>query len=66
MRPALVCAAIVTVTFIALPSAQQAPADRFRFERTIVTNGSGPRRLVIDVPLLVGAGLLALAAQRGG
>ncbi|MDP9322165.1 MAG: DUF3999 domain-containing protein [Acidobacteriota bacterium] len=55
MRPALICAAIVTVTFIALPSAQQAPADRFRFERTIVTSGSGPRRLAIDVPLLIGA-----------
>jgi hypothetical protein len=48
-------AAIVTVTFIGVPSAQQAPSDRFRFERTIVTNGSGPRRLAIDVSLLVGA-----------
>jgi hypothetical protein len=55
VRPALICAAIVTITFIALPSAQQAPPDRFRFERTIATNGSGPRRLAIDVPLLVGA-----------
>ncbi len=55
MRPSLAGAAIVTVAYIAVPSAQQASADRFRFERTIVTNGSGPRRLAIDVPLLVGA-----------
>lgn len=55
MRPTLAWAAIVIVAVIAGPSAQQTSADRFRFERTIVTNGSGPRRLAIDVPLLVGA-----------
>jgi hypothetical protein len=55
VRPTLAGAAIVTVAFIAVPSAQQTSADRFRFERTIVTNGPGPRRLAIDVPLLVGA-----------
>jgi uncharacterized protein DUF3999 len=37
-------------------SAQQTAAPpAFRFERPIVTAGAGPRRLAIDVPLLVGA-----------
>ena len=35
--------------------AQQPPPDRFRFERAIATDGSGPRRLAIDVALLAGA-----------
>jgi len=35
--------------------AQQPPPDRFRFERPIATDGAGPRRLAIDVPLLAGA-----------
>jgi hypothetical protein len=34
---------------------QLAPPPAFRFERPIVTDGQGPRRLAIDVPLLVGA-----------
>ncbi len=54
MRATLAGAAIVTVTFI-VPSGQQVSADRFRLERTIVTTGSGPRRLAIDVTLLAGA-----------
>jgi hypothetical protein len=37
-------------------SAQQAPAPpAFRFERSIVAEGAGPRRLPVDMPLLVGA-----------
>jgi hypothetical protein len=55
VRLTQVGAAIAVVAFIAVPGAQQTLADRFRFERTIVTNGSGPRRLAIDVTLLVGA-----------
>jgi hypothetical protein len=40
-------------------SAQQresSSASDFRWERPIVTNGAGPRRLAVDVPLLTGAG----------
>jgi hypothetical protein len=52
IRLALAAAAAVAVTL----SAQQAAAPPpFRFERPIVTNGAGPRRLAIDVPLLSGA-----------
>jgi hypothetical protein len=36
-------------------NAQRRPADQFRFERPIVTEGAGPRRLAIDVALLAGA-----------
>ena len=35
-------------------SAQQAAPPVFRVERPIVTGGAGPRRLPVDVPLLVG------------
>jgi len=35
--------------------AQPGPPDRSRFERPIITDGAGPRRLAIDVPLLAGA-----------
>ena len=35
-------------------SAQQAMLPAFRYERPIVTGGAGPKRLPIDVPLLVG------------
>jgi hypothetical protein len=35
-------------------TAQQATPPVFRYERPIVTGGAGPRRLPIDVPLLVG------------
>ena len=48
-RAALIAAA----AFAVVVSAQQ-PAPVFRFERPIVTDGAGPRRLPIDVPLLVG------------
>jgi Protein of unknown function (DUF3999) len=46
------CASIIVAVCAITTSAQQ-PA--FRFERPIVTDGAGPRRLAIDVPLLVGA-----------
>ena len=48
--------ALALVAGAATVTAQQtaAPAT-FRFERPIVTSGSGPRRLAIDVPLLAAA-----------
>jgi hypothetical protein len=50
---AAVCAAAACAQWL---SAQQPPASpAFRFERPIVTDGAGPRRLAIDVPLLVGS-----------
>lgn len=40
---------------VAAPAAQQTPSETtFRYERPVQTGGSGPRRLAIDVPLLVG------------
>ena len=48
-----IAAASLLATGTAIPQPASTPA--FRFERPIVTNGQGPRRLVIDVPLLVGA-----------
>lgn len=46
---------VIGALLLATASAQQpaAPAS-FRFERPVVTGGAGPRRLAIDVPLLVG------------
>jgi hypothetical protein len=38
-------------------AAQQTPAETpFRYERPVQTGGAGPRRLAIDLPLLVGSG----------
>jgi hypothetical protein len=51
VRCASLCALLVVATVSAQPPATL-PA--FRFERPIVTGGKGPRRLAIDVPLLVG------------
>jgi hypothetical protein len=51
LRSAALCAILAAATVSAQPPATP-PA--FRFERPIVTDGSGPRRLPIDVPLLVG------------
>ena len=46
---------IALALYAVTTSAQQpAPPPSFRFERPIVTGGAGPRRLAIDVPLLVG------------
>jgi len=42
--------AVVAVTV----SGQQPATPTFRFERPVVTGGAGPRRLPVDVPLLVG------------
>ena len=50
LRSVLLAVAAAAVTL----SAQQA-APPFRYERPVVTGGAGPRRLAIDVPLLVGA-----------
>jgi hypothetical protein len=42
---------------VAAPAAQQTPpATPFRYERPVQTGGAGPRRLAIDVQLLVGGG----------
>jgi hypothetical protein len=45
----LVCAASAAL------SAQQTVSPAFRFERAVVVDGEGPRRLAIDLPLLVGS-----------
>lgn len=51
LRCASIAVALCAVTMSAQPSA---PPPSFRFERPIVSDGAGPRRLAIDVPLLVG------------
>ena len=43
----------VALLLIASLAAQQT-GERFRFERPVVTGGVGPRRLVVDLPLLSG------------
>ena len=46
---------VIAALAAAAVSAQQPPTPpSFRFERPIVTGGAGPRRLPVDVPLLVG------------
>lgn len=55
MRAAAHTAVVAAILVTGGLHAQQAPPDRFRFERPIATDGSGPRRLAIDVPLLAGA-----------
>ena len=53
-RP-LRCAWLAVACAAAAVSAQQtATPPAFRFERPIATGGAGPRRLPVDVPLLVG------------
>jgi hypothetical protein len=53
---ALRCGVLLLVLGAVIASAQQpATPPAFRLERPIVTGGAGPRRLAIDVPLLVGA-----------
>jgi hypothetical protein len=55
MSRRLRCASIAVALCAVTMSAQQsAPPPSFRFERPIVSDGAGPRRLAIDVPLLVG------------
>jgi len=56
MTRALPFVALVVAAAAARVVAQEPAAPPpFRYERPIVTGGAGPRRLAIDVPLLVGA-----------
>jgi hypothetical protein len=53
MKKYLVAVAALLMT--AAPAAQQTPAETpFRYERPVQTGGPGPRRLAVDVPLLIG------------
>ena len=60
MRCAGLAAVVAAATLLAQLPAQQLSAQQpvtppaFRFERPILTGGAGPRRLPVDVPLLVG------------
>jgi hypothetical protein len=55
IKPSVYVAPALAALLLAAASAQQAPAPpTFRFERPVTTDGSGPRRLAIDVPLLAG------------
>jgi hypothetical protein len=48
--------AVAALLMAAAPAAQQTPPQTpFRYERPVQTGGAGPRRLAIDVPLLVGS-----------
>jgi hypothetical protein len=50
------CVAVAALLMAAAPAAQQTPPQTsFRYERPVQTGGAGPRRLPIDVPLLVGS-----------
>lgn len=47
--------AVVSLLMTVAPSAQQTTTETpFRYERPVQTGGPGPRRLAIDVPLLIG------------
>jgi hypothetical protein len=52
--PRVTCCVLGLAASVATLSAQQT-AGQFRVERPIVTTGTGPQRLAIDVPLLVRA-----------
>jgi len=52
-RRRLIVSSAVVLSVVTL--AAQQPAPTFRFERPIVIDGTGPRRLAVDVPLLVGS-----------
>ncbi len=54
IRRSIRCAALLVALAVVAVSAQPTTPPAFRFERPIVTGGTGPRRLPIDVPLLVG------------
>src|SRR5262249_46480517 len=53
VRPPIAAALIAAATVVVAAQPPSPPA--FRFERPVATNGAGPRRLAIDVPLLAGA-----------
>jgi hypothetical protein len=48
---------------VTLSGQQSATPSAFRYERPIVVGGPGPRRLAIDVPLLVGAAPFRVIAR---
>jgi hypothetical protein len=55
IKPMVYLAPALALLLLATASAQQVPArPTFRFERPVTTDGRGPRRLAIDVPLLAG------------
>src|SRR4051812_7344665 len=54
-RAVRVACSIVAMFAVTGSAQQPATAPAFRYERPILTGGAGPRRLAIDVPLLVGA-----------
>jgi len=55
-KSALRSVVLASAAAASLSAQQQPPAPPpFRFERPVVTGGAGPKRLAIDVPLLVGA-----------
>ena len=64
-RVLLVLIAVMTVTVAAQ---QPAGPPAFQFERSIVTNGEGPRRVAIDIPLVTGgrAFIVVNAGRRSG
>lgn len=45
---------VIALSTVAASAQQPATPPAFRFERPIVTGGAGPRRLHVDIPLLVG------------
>jgi len=54
MRRLMAASAAMLVALSVASRAQQPTSPGFRFERPIVVDAEGPRRLAIDVPLLVG------------
>src|SRR6185369_7712460 len=53
-KPALYVLAGIAIVAASAAAQQTLPETPFRYERPVQTGGSGPRRLAIDVPLLVG------------
>ncbi len=62
MRPVLSITVAVLLVLTARVVAQQ-PPPAFRFERPIAAGGEGPRRLPVDVPLLVGGAPFQTASR---
>jgi len=55
MKPRAIALALAAASAVALDAQPRATPPSFRFERPVVTNGGGPRRLAIDAALLAGA-----------